>query len=413
MPSTYTQNLGVELPATGEQANIWGLTVNRNMDTLDKAINGNVQLTLSTSPYSLTTGDGAALPVAANPLIIWTGPQAAQGSVQIDWQSNRQHLYIMSNQTSNGFPIAFAQGSGSQFVLQAGYDAIIYTDGGSASASVAAALNNPQFHNVLVTGDLLVEGSLNGIDFSTFLTPDAQGNLHLTAGLGVNDPASIPDPLTVGGLGTGGQLRLVQGNYGVVFRNDGTQLMVGVTASGDPYGGVAAWPVATTLVNQRTYFNGTDPYVIGLQNGANANFIGTTPSGQLQLSNAGGQALLVMNVGGAAFSGTLTTGGQIHVVSGGIMFPDGTVQTTAGGGGGGGAFPGNVSIAGGLTVGDTARIGTTLFVGGQCMLGAPSSVSLSLLVNHQITFVMVTNTELLIVGRGGDGITRQVALTLA
>ena len=45
MPSTYTNNLGIELPADGELDGVWGDVVNENMDILDRAING--VLTLS------------------------------------------------------------------------------------------------------------------------------------------------------------------------------------------------------------------------------------------------------------------------------------------------------------------------------------------------------------------------------
>jgi hypothetical protein len=47
MPSTYTVNLGIEKPATGEQSGTWGDTTNVNFDILDQAINGAVVLTLA------------------------------------------------------------------------------------------------------------------------------------------------------------------------------------------------------------------------------------------------------------------------------------------------------------------------------------------------------------------------------
>ena len=40
MPSTYTDNGGIELPANGEQASTWGNTVNDNMNIIDRLING-------------------------------------------------------------------------------------------------------------------------------------------------------------------------------------------------------------------------------------------------------------------------------------------------------------------------------------------------------------------------------------
>ena len=37
MPSTYTPQLGVEMPAPGEQDNTWGTTINTGLDTIDAA----------------------------------------------------------------------------------------------------------------------------------------------------------------------------------------------------------------------------------------------------------------------------------------------------------------------------------------------------------------------------------------
>ena len=46
MPSTYTVNLGIEKPATGEQSGTWGDTTNVNFDILDQAIMAQSELRL-------------------------------------------------------------------------------------------------------------------------------------------------------------------------------------------------------------------------------------------------------------------------------------------------------------------------------------------------------------------------------
>ena len=390
MPSTFTQNLGVELPATGEQANIWGSTVNRNMATIDLAINGNTQILIgSNPPYQLTVADGVTLPQGATPLIMWTGPQTALGVVHIDWQSTRQHLYIMKNQTTGGYAINFQQGNGSLFSLQAGYDAIIYSDGGGTNANVGAAVASPQFTNILATGNLQVNGSINGI-----LTTDTNGNVLLSGGLGVGGPAAIPDPVTINGLGYG-QLRLVEGNYGVFFRNDGSALYLMITASGTPYGNAAGlWPLGIDLASRcvglagyaptsafglnvpsihsvtlsldggltvgggitgagglsisgaRTTLSSAagDPFILGLQNGSLLTYVGTNSAGQFMVANSGGSALMTVDpaAGAVSIAGPLTMGGQLSVPAAGIRFYDGSVQTTAISNN----FPGNITVNG-------------------------------------------------------------------
>jgi len=360
MPSTYTQNLGIELPATGEQANVWGVTVNRNMNTLDLAMNGNVQLPLSTSPFLLLTDNGADFPIGANRLIIWTGAQTSQGTVRIDWQTTRKHIYFMSNQTSGGFGIAFTQGSGGQFVLQAGRDAILYSDGGGATASVGSALANPQFTSMLATGNVSVGGNLQVTGTTTLtgaatlsgngtvtgsltvgaglsvtgnaqvgslngiLTTDAQGNVHLTGGLGITNPAAIPDPLTVTGIGSGGQLRLAYGPYGVIFRNDGATFYLGITNTNDAYGAwKAPFPLTIDLATCHVGVGGGPNYPLTVFgdvnvvsgtyriNGAALTF-NTPPGGanqQIQFNNNGA-------FGGSA--NLLWDGSRLHVGSGSI-----------------------------------------------------------------------------------------------
>ena len=47
MPSTYTNNSGIEKPGSGEQAGTWGATSNNNFDIIDRALNGVGTITLA------------------------------------------------------------------------------------------------------------------------------------------------------------------------------------------------------------------------------------------------------------------------------------------------------------------------------------------------------------------------------
>jgi microcystin-dependent protein len=61
MPSTYNNNLRLEMIATGEQSGTWGQTTNNNLGTLlVAAITGKTSITSSSSPYTLTALDGTA-----------------------------------------------------------------------------------------------------------------------------------------------------------------------------------------------------------------------------------------------------------------------------------------------------------------------------------------------------------------
>ena len=61
MPSSYNNNLRLEMIATGEQSGTWGQTTNNNLGTLIvDAITGKTSITSSSSPYTLTAINGAA-----------------------------------------------------------------------------------------------------------------------------------------------------------------------------------------------------------------------------------------------------------------------------------------------------------------------------------------------------------------
>jgi hypothetical protein len=53
MPSTYTTNAGIELPANGEQSGTWGSTVNDNMNIVDRLTNGVGGISLSGTTHTL------------------------------------------------------------------------------------------------------------------------------------------------------------------------------------------------------------------------------------------------------------------------------------------------------------------------------------------------------------------------
>ena len=61
MPSSYNNNLRLEMIANGEQSGTWGQTTNNNLGTLIvDAITGKTSITSSSSPYTLTAINGAA-----------------------------------------------------------------------------------------------------------------------------------------------------------------------------------------------------------------------------------------------------------------------------------------------------------------------------------------------------------------
>src|SRR5215831_2535556 len=215
MASSWTKNLQLEKPATGDQAGTWGDTANRDYDIIDSSIEGNKHITLSDSDYTLLT-DTSAGAEGRNKVIIWSGTLTANRTVNIS-PNSAQKLYIMSNATSGGFSIIFsAQGAtGGTFTLTSGCSAIIYCDGAGATARVDGALYSAQFGSVVVQQNLSVAGNASfaqpvsfagnitatGLTVNTPGVPNATNDIYYRASSGLLTPLPI---------GTSGQVLQVQ-----------------------------------------------------------------------------------------------------------------------------------------------------------------------------------------------------------
>jgi hypothetical protein len=149
MPSSWTVNLGLEKPATGEQAGTWGTTANKSYDFLDTGIDGNVTIALSTSAYTLMTSQGTASN-GRNKVIIFTGALTQDGSITID-PNTAEKIYFIINQTTGGFGLVMAQGTGATYRIAPGKSAVVYSTGLGGAAGVYGVLANFQCDSLLAT----------------------------------------------------------------------------------------------------------------------------------------------------------------------------------------------------------------------------------------------------------------------
>lgn len=154
MPSSYTTNLGIEKPGSGEQSGSWGTLVNANMDILDRAINGSVSITLSGTSSTLATSDGT-LSNGQYKLLILGGTPGATHTITIT-PNDAKKVYFVINNTANS--VVFTQGSGGNVTLLAGDGALIYSDGGGSGAAVAKFSDTFFQNSVQITG-----GTITGI----------------------------------------------------------------------------------------------------------------------------------------------------------------------------------------------------------------------------------------------------------
>jgi hypothetical protein len=129
---TYTNNLGIELIANGEEDGTWGIITNNNFSILDRAINGSVALTLTGTTSTLTTSDGTLSDGQYKALILGGSPSGTH-TITIA-PNDAQKIYFVVNGTAQS--VVLTQGSGGNVTVPASGTKLIYSDGGGASAAV-------------------------------------------------------------------------------------------------------------------------------------------------------------------------------------------------------------------------------------------------------------------------------------
>lgn len=148
MPSSYTSRLGAEKPAAGEQVGTWGGTVNDNMDILDKAICGHHSITLgsagssgSPNDFDIVDGDTSdSTSPGQNRFINFTDGGDLGADVYVRLTPNdAEKIGWIQNSLSGSRDLYVFQGTYSasnDYVIPAGYRALLRFDGGGAGAVV-------------------------------------------------------------------------------------------------------------------------------------------------------------------------------------------------------------------------------------------------------------------------------------
>lgn len=166
MPSTYTTNLGIEKPATGEQAGVWGVTVNTNYDMFDQAIAGQADVTLaatgsSGAPNTLAITDGAVSDgrnIYVN--VIDGGDLGGDAYLQLTPNDAEKVMWIKNSLTASRSIYIFqgTYNASNDYVLLNGHVALLKFDGAGAGAVVTLLDDGKILDTLRIAETLTVDG---------------------------------------------------------------------------------------------------------------------------------------------------------------------------------------------------------------------------------------------------------------
>jgi len=126
MASTYSTDLSLELVTTGEKAGLWGAITNTNLQLLQTAASGYVEVTLSTGTTTLSLADGSSTANGKNLYIKLTGTLSGNCNLEMPASTtggNANRVFFIEDGTTRG-------GAGDSWTVS------LFTTGQSASTYV-------------------------------------------------------------------------------------------------------------------------------------------------------------------------------------------------------------------------------------------------------------------------------------
>ncbi|MDB4396416.1 hypothetical protein N9003_01065, partial [bacterium] len=140
MASNYSTDLSLELVTTGEKAGLWGTITNTNLQLLQTATSGYVEVSLSSGTTTLSLADGSATANGKNIYIKLTGTLSGNASVAMPTSTtggNANRVFFVEDGTTRGGAgdsytvtlLTTGQSAGTQVPLPEGATVLVYSRG--------------------------------------------------------------------------------------------------------------------------------------------------------------------------------------------------------------------------------------------------------------------------------------------
>jgi len=129
MASSYSTSLKLEKMTTGEKAGLWGTVTNTNLDLVEQAVGGYVELSLGSGNQAPVISDGAASN-GRNKVIKLTGTLTANRSLIFPDSTEKTYIVIDgTTRTTNHYTITIKTTSGSGLTMPVGATMLVIVDG--------------------------------------------------------------------------------------------------------------------------------------------------------------------------------------------------------------------------------------------------------------------------------------------
>ena len=129
MASSFSTSLKLEKMTTGEKAGLWGTVTNTNLDLVEQAVGGYVELSLASGNQTPAISDGAASD-GRNKVIKLTGTLSANRSLIFPDSCEKTYLVIDgTTRTTNHYTITIKTSSGTGVAMPVGSTMLVIVDG--------------------------------------------------------------------------------------------------------------------------------------------------------------------------------------------------------------------------------------------------------------------------------------------
>ena len=209
MASSYSTDLSIELVTTGEKAGLWGTITNTNLQLLQTAASGYVEVTLSTGNTNLSLADGSSSANGKNLYIKVTGTLSGNATLTMPASTtggNANRVFFVEDGTTRGgagdsFTVTLlttGQAGATQVPLPEGATALVYSRGSvpattlgmiqKGMTSVTAASKTT--YTAVASDQIVVDTAANIVTITLPATP------------AVGDEVTIMDGSATGGFAT-------------------------------------------------------------------------------------------------------------------------------------------------------------------------------------------------------------------